>query len=68
MQYTAIFHENFQSKMFDISRVFAQNIDCRYTLEPPFEAKIWVWTTIEPVYPQFLWGQGTRIKLIQTVL
>ena len=36
VQYTAIFHgcknDNFQMKFFDI---FAQNIDCGYTLEPP---------------------------------
>ena len=38
-QYTAIFHgcknENFQMKIFDIFLIFAQNIDCRFTLEPP---------------------------------
>ena len=27
--------ENFQLKMFDIFLIFAQNIDCGYTLEPP---------------------------------
>ena len=39
VQYTAIFHgcknDNFQMKFFDIVLIFAQNIDCRYTLEPP---------------------------------
>ena len=39
MQYTAIFHgcknENFQLKSFDYFNIFAQNIDCGYTLEPP---------------------------------
>ena len=39
MQYTAIFHgcknDNFQMKIFDIFLIFAQNIDCGYTLEPP---------------------------------
>ena len=39
VQYTAIFHgcknDNFQMKMFDIFLIFAQNIDCGYTLEPP---------------------------------
>ena len=39
MQYTEIFkvvkNENFQQKFFDIFLIFAQNIDCRYTLEPP---------------------------------
>ena len=37
MQYTEIFkvlkNENFQKKKFDIFLIFAQNIDCRYTLE-----------------------------------
>ena len=39
MQYTAIFHgcknDNFQMKNSDIFLIFAQNIDCGYTLEPP---------------------------------
>ena len=39
MQYTEIFiltkNENFQEKGFDIFLIFAQNIDCGYTLEPP---------------------------------
>ena len=39
MQYTEIFGplkiENFQRKNFDIFRIFAQNIDCGYTLKPP---------------------------------
>ena len=39
MQYTEIFLalkiENFQLKFFDIFLIFAQNIDCGYTLEPP---------------------------------
>ena len=39
VQYTAMFHgcknDNFQMKIFDIILVFAQNIDCGYTLEPP---------------------------------
>ena len=38
MQYTEIFkivkNENFQKKKFDIFLIFAQNIDCGYTLEP----------------------------------
>ena len=28
-------NENFQKKSFDIFLIFAQNIDCGYTLEPP---------------------------------
>ena len=39
VQYTAIFHgcknDNFQMKIFNIFLIFAQNIDCGYTLEPP---------------------------------
>ena len=39
MQYTEIFSiikiEKFQLKKFDIFLIFAQNIDCGYTLEPP---------------------------------
>ena len=39
MQYTVIFkivkNENFQKKMFDMFLIFAQNIYCGYTLEPP---------------------------------
>ena len=39
MQYTAIFHgcknSNFQMKNYNIFLIFAQNIDCGYTLEPP---------------------------------
>ena len=39
MQYTVIFkvvtNENFQQKFSDIFLIFAQNIDCGYTLEPP---------------------------------
>ena len=37
VQYTAIFHgcknDNFQMKIFDFFLIFAQNIDCGYTLE-----------------------------------
>ena len=39
MQYTEIFlalkFEKFQLKILDIFLIFAQNIDCGYTLEPP---------------------------------
>ena len=39
VQNTAMFHgcnnDNFRMKMFDIFLIFAQNIDCGYTLEPP---------------------------------
>ena len=43
MQYTEIFkvvkNENFQWKFLDIFLIFAQNIDCGYTLEPPPRSK-----------------------------
>ena len=39
VQYTAIFHgcknDKFQMKICDFFLIFAQNIDCGYTLEPP---------------------------------
>ena len=39
MQYTTIFlgckNVHFQMKFFNIFLIFAQNIDCGYTLEPP---------------------------------
>ena len=39
MQYIAIFHDckngDFQMKNSDIFLIFAQNIDCGYTLEQP---------------------------------
>ena len=39
MQYTAIFHgcknDNFHLIFFFFFHIFAQNIDCGYTLEPP---------------------------------
>ena len=39
VQYTVIFHgcknDNFQMKYCNTFHIFAQNIDCGYTLEPP---------------------------------
>ena len=39
MKYTAIFHgcknDNFRMKILYIFLIFAQNMDCGYTLEPP---------------------------------
>ena len=35
-------NENFQWKIFDIFLIFAQNIDCGYTLEPPSQPTIYV--------------------------
>ena len=41
MQYTANFNYcknvNFQLKMFNVCLIFAYNIDCGYSLEPPHE-------------------------------
>ena len=41
MQYTEILivvkNETFQKKNVDIFFIFAQNIDCGYTLEPPWQ-------------------------------
>ena len=63
MQYTVIFkivkNEKFQWKIFDIFLIFAQNIDCGYTLEPP---------TLEPPrrggsnkYPQSMfWSKNKK--------
>ena len=38
MQYNVIFHgcenDNFEMKKIDIFLIFAQNIDCEYSLEP----------------------------------
>ena len=46
MQYTETYkvvkNENFQWKIFDIFLIFAQNIDCGYTLEPPSQPTIYV--------------------------
>ena len=64
MQYRAIFHGcknvHFQMKIFNIFLIFAQNIDCGYTLEPAvltsthnqcFGAKIR--KNVYPFKPQF---------------
>ena len=68
MQYTEIFevvnNENFQQKNFDIFLIFAQNIDCGYTLEPPRRGgsneypQSMFWSKIKknrytPAYPSF---------------
>ena len=56
--------ENFQLKNFDIFLIFAQNIDCGYTLEPPRRGgsneypQSMFWSKIKknrytPVYPSF---------------
>ena len=45
MQYTEIFkvvkNEKFQKINFDIFLIFAQNIDCGYTLELPWRGIFW---------------------------
>ena len=45
--------ENFQQKMFDIFLIFAQNIDCGYTLEPPRRGG-------SNEYPQSMFGAKIR--------
>ena len=64
MQYTDIFffrNENrkFHLKIFDILNIFAQNIDCGYTLEPPQrggsneypQSMFWIKNQKKQVYP-----------------
>ena len=47
-------NENFQYKIFDIFLIFAQNIDCGYTLEPPRRGG-------SNEYPQFIfWGKNKK--------
>ena len=57
MQYTEIFKvvkiEKFQWKFFDIFLIFAQNIDCGYTLEPPRRGGY-------NEYPQSMFGAKIR--------
>ena len=58
MQYTEIFIaikiENFQQKNSDIFVIFAQNIDCGYTLEPPRRGG-------SNEYPQFMfWSKNKK--------
>ena len=58
MQYTEIFYclkiENFQLKNFDIFLIFAQNIDCGHTLEPPRRGG-------STEYPQSMfWGKNKK--------
>ena len=58
MQYTEIFkvvkNENFQKKPFAIFLIFAQKIDCRYTLEPPRRGG-------SNEYPQFMfWSKNMK--------
>ena len=63
--------ENVQLKIFDIFLIFAQNIDCGYTLEPPrhFAQNIDCGYTLEPPrrggsneYPQSMfWSKNKKI-------
>ena len=58
MRYTEIFkavkNENFQWKFLDIFLIFAQNIDCGYTLEPP-------WRGGSNEYPQSMfWSKNKK--------
>ena len=77
MQYTEVFQavkkENFQYNFFDIFLIFAQNIDCGYTLEPPRrggsneypQSMFWSknkksWYT--PANP-LTWAEGSQVSL-----
>ena len=51
-------HENFQIKNSDIFHISAQNINCGYTLEPP-------WRGDSNEYPQSLFGAEIR-KIMYT--
>ena len=62
MQHTAFFHgcknDNFHLKYFVHNHIFAQNIDCGYTLEPPNEyPQSMFWSknkkNVYPCKPQF---------------
>ena len=64
MQYTCteifnvVKNENFQSKKIDIFLIFAQNIDCGYTLEPP-------WRGGSNEYPQSMfWSKNNKNRYI----
>ena len=62
MQYTEIFSalkiENVQLKNFDIFLIFAQNIDCGHTLEPPCEGG-------SNKHPQSMfWSKNKKIRYI----
>ena len=66
MQYTevilALKIENFQLKIFDIFLIFAQNIDCEYTLEPPRQGG-------SNEYPQSMfWSQNKKNRYTPTYL
>ena len=43
--------EKFSLKNFDIFLIFVQNIDCRYTLEPPSFSVFWSKNKKKMVYP-----------------
>ena len=62
MQNTEIFkvvkNENFHQKNFDIFLIFAQNIDCGYTLEPPRRGG-------SNEYPQYMfWNKNKKNRYI----
>ena len=65
MQYTEIFkvvkNKNFQYENFYIFLIFAQNIDCGYTLEPPRRGG-------SNEYPQYNLCFGAKIRKIGITL
>ena len=55
--FSALKIENFQLKNFDIFLIFAQNIDCGYTLEPPRRGGSYK-------YPQSMfWSKNKKIGI-----
>ena len=81
MQYTEILkvvqNENFQWKFFDIFLIFAQNIDCGHTLEPPRQGgsneypQSMFWSKNEknrysPANPIFLYESGDQWGILFT--
>ena len=66
MQYKEIFkvvkNENFPLKNFDIFLIFAQNIDCGYSLEPPRRGG-------SNVYPQSMfWSKNKKNRYMHTII
>ena len=55
-QYTEIFKVVKNEKKIDIFNIFAQNIDCRYTLQPPRRGD-------SKEYPQSMLGSKVRQEL-----
>ena len=74
MQYTEIFkvvkNENFQKKKIDIFPIFAQNINCGYTLEPPLACaySILTYLMITPWLPELNCYTPQYVKYTEQIL